>query len=41
MDIKQSKQTPPILLEYLSNQLFVASFSYLNGVDTVFAFSIL
>jgi hypothetical protein len=39
MDIKQFKQTSPTLLEYLPNELFVAIFSYLNGVDAVFAFS--
>lgn len=39
MGKKRQKQNLSTLLEYLPNELFAQIFSYLNGVDAVFAFS--
>ncbi len=36
---KRQKQNSLTLLEHLPNELFAQIFSYLNGVDAVFAFS--
>ncbi len=39
MGKKRSKQTYLALLEHLPNETFIEIFSYLNGVDAIFAFS--
>ncbi len=39
MGKKRLKQTPLALLEHLPNEIFISIFSYLNDVDSIFAFS--
>lgn len=39
MNMEKCKESVSMLLEHLPNELFVEIFSYMNGIDTIFAFS--